>query len=51
MTSSEDEDLEKHGKKCGDCNRDTLLPYEFDWTFNSCGFNLIKREHQLTKIQ
>ena len=51
MNLSEDEFIEKYGKKCGYCNRNTLLPYEYKWTCISCGFNLIKRKHQLTKIQ
>ena len=28
-----------------------LLPYEYERTCISCGFNLIKRKHQLSKIQ
>ena len=34
----------------GNCNRNTLLPYEYESTCISCGFNLIKK-HELTKIQ
>ena len=51
MQLSEDEIIEKFGKHCGHCNRNTPLPYEYDWTCISCGFNLIKRKHELTKIQ
>ena len=43
--------LEKHGKKCGRCNRNTLLPYEYEFTCFSCGYNVIKRKHELSKIQ
>ena len=32
MQLSEDELNEKYGKKCGSCNRITLLSYEYEWT-------------------
>ena len=51
MQLSEDEISEKHAKHCGHCNRNTLLPYEYVWTCFSCGYNVIKRKHELTKIQ
>ena len=51
MELTEDEIIQKYAKKCGHCNRNTLLPYEFEWTCFSCGFNLIKRKHELSKIQ
>ena len=51
MEVSEDEIIRKYGKNCGHCNRNTLLPYLYEWTCISCGFNLIKRQHELTKIQ
>ena len=51
MNLSEDEIIEKYGKKCGHCNRNMLLPYEYEWTCFSCGFNVIKRKHTLSIIQ
>ena len=51
MQLSEDENMKKHAKHCGICNGNTLLPYEYDGTCFSCGFNIIKRKHELTKIQ
>ena len=36
---------------CGHCNRNTLLAYEYEFTCISCGFNVIKRKHELFKIQ
>ena len=51
MNLSEDEIIEKYGKRCGHCNRNTLLPYEYEFTCLSCGFNVIKRKHELSKIQ
>ena len=51
MTLSEDEIIQKYGKLCGYCNRNTLLPYSYEWSCISCGYNIIKRKHELTKIQ
>ena len=51
MELSEDEIIKKHAKTCGHCSRNTLLPYEYEWTCISCGYNVIKREHELSKIQ
>ena len=43
--------LLKNATNCGHCNRNTLLPYEYEVTCVSCGYNVIKRKHQLSKIQ
>ena len=51
MQLSKDQISEKYGTNCDHCNPNTLLPYEYEWTCISCGFNLIKRKHELTKIQ
>ena len=51
MELTEDQINEKYAKKFGHCNRNTLLPYEFEWTCFSCGFDVIKRKHELSKIQ
>ena len=51
MEITEDEIIQKYGKHCGHCNRNTLLPYESKWSCISCGFNFIKRKHELTEIQ
>ena len=51
MELSEDEIIDKYGKHCGHCNRNTLLPYEYDWTCVSCGYNVIERKHELSKKQ
>ena len=51
MELTEDEIIEKYAKKCGHCNRNTLLPYEYEFTCFSCGFNINKRKHELSKIQ
>ena len=51
MTLSEDEIIQKYGKLCGHCNRNTLLPYEYEFSCFSCGYNVIKRKNELSKIQ
>ena len=49
MELTEDQRIEKYAKNCGHCNRNTLLPYEYEWTCFSCGYNVSK--HKLSKIQ
>ena len=51
MKLTEDEIVQKYGKNCGHCNRKTLLPYGYEFTCFSCGFNINKRKHELSKIQ
>ena len=51
MELTEKEIIQKHGKRCGYCNRNTLLPYEYEFTCFSCGYNVNKRKHELSKIQ
>ena len=51
MELTEDEIIEKYGKKCLHCNLNTLLPYEYEFTCLSCGFNVNKPKNQLSKIQ
>ena len=51
MELTEDQIIEKYAKKCLHCNRNALLPYEYEFTCFSCGFNVNKRKHQLSKIQ
>ena len=51
MQLSEDKIEQKNAKHCGHCNRITLLPYENEWSCISCGNNVIKQKHELSKIQ
>ena len=51
MELTEDQIIEKYAKKCGHWKRNSLLPYEYEWTGISCGFNLIKRKPEVSKIQ
>ena len=51
MKLSEDEIIQKYGKQCRHCNRNTSLPYEYEFTCIVCGYNVNKRKHELSKIQ
>ena len=51
MELTEDELIQKYAKKCGHCNRNTLLPYECEFTCFSCGYNVNKWKHELPKLQ
>ena len=51
MELTEDEFIQKHAKQCGHCNRKTLLPYEDEYTCVACGYNISKRNHELSKTQ
>ena len=51
MEITEDEIIEKYATRCGHCNRNTLLPYEYEFTCIVCGYNVNKRKHDLSKIQ
>ena len=51
MELTEDQIIEKYEKHCEHCNRNTLIPYEYEFTCFSCGFNVNKRKHELSKIQ
>ena len=51
MELTADEIIQKYAKHCGHCNQNTLLPYEYEFTCFSCGYNVIKRKHELSKIQ
>ena len=51
MELPEDQITEKYGKECRHCNRNTLLPYAYERACFSCGYNVNKRKHELSKIQ
>ena len=51
MQLAADEIIEKYGKQCRHCNRNTLSPYEHEFTGFSCGYVVITRKHELSKIQ
>ena len=47
----EDENIKKYAEECGHCNRNTLLAYEYEIFCVSCGYNVNKGKHELSKIQ
>ena len=51
MELTEDESIQKYAKNCAPCSRNTLLPYEYEFTCIVCGYNVSKRKHELSKIQ
>ena len=51
MDITEVQIFEKYGKRRGHCNRNILLPYEYEFTCFSCGFNVNKRKNELSKTQ
>ena len=51
MELTEDEIIQKYAKRCGHCSRNTLLPYEDEYTCISCGYKVIRRKHEISKIQ
>ena len=51
MELTEDEIIQKYAKNCGHCKGNTLLPYEYEFTCFSCGYNVNKRKNELSKIQ
>ena len=51
MELTEEQINENHAKRCGHCNRITLLLYEYEYTCFSCGYNVSERKHELSKIQ
>ena len=46
MELTEDEIIQKYAKQCHHCNRNTLLPYEYEFTCFSWGYNVNKRKHE-----
>ena len=51
MELTEDQIIQKYAKNCRHCNRNTLLPYEYEFTCIACGYYVNKRKHELSKIQ
>ena len=42
MELTEVEIIEKYGRQCGECNQNTILPYVYEFTCISCGYNVVK---------
>ena len=39
MELTGDQNIQEYSKRCGHCKRNTLLPYEYEYTCFSCGYN------------
>ena len=50
MDLTEDEIIQKYAKTCRHCNRNTLLPYEYEITCIVCGYSVTKRKHGIQVI-
>ena len=51
MELTADEIIQNYGKRCPRCNGNTLKPYEYEFLCVSCGYNVNKRKHELSKIK
>ena len=51
MNLSEDHIIEKYGKQGQHCNRKTLHPNEYEFTYISCNYIVIRPKHELPKVQ
>ena len=49
MVLSDVKKNEKHAQQCKHCSRNILLPYEHDYGFVFCGYNVTKRKNGLSK--
>ena len=50
MEPTEDEIIQTHARNCLLCMRKKLLPNEYEWTFTSCGYNVVIRKTELSKV-
>ena len=44
MEMTEDQIIEKNAKQSRHCKRNTLQPYEYEFTCIACGYNVNKRK-------
>ena len=49
MELTGDEIIQRHARNCLHCMRKKLLPYEYEWTFTSCAYNVVIRKTELSK--
>ena len=49
MDLTEDRKIHKNARKCLNCMRKKLIPYESELTCIACGYNVIKRKNELCK--
>ena len=50
MQLTEGEIIRKYAKQSRYCTRNTLLPYEYEFSCISCGLNVTKRKNELRKF-
>ena len=51
MILTDEQIFEKYAIICPSCNRNGLLPYQYEWTCYLCNYNIIKQKHELTLLQ
>ena len=51
MKLTEHENIQKYAKHCGHCPQNIIIPYEYESSCFGYGYNVIKRKHELSKIQ
>ena len=51
MELTENQIFEKDAKQCRHSTRNTLLPYEIEWSCIACSYNVIKQKNELSKKQ
>ena len=51
MELVEDQRIESYANRCLYCTRNTLLPYEYEWTCVACGYNVVRRNNELRESQ
>ena len=49
LEQTDDQILEKCGRNCMPCMRNTLLPYEYEYTCMTFGYNVMKK-NELTRF-
>ena len=50
MYLTEHEIIQRYGKFCPSCNRNTMLPYEYHHTCYFCNHNIVKTKEQLSNV-
>ena len=52
MELTDDDIIKKHAKQCRSCNRNGILPYQYEWwSCYFCNYNITKQNHELTLAQ
>ena len=49
MELSEEEFTQRYAKQCKNCSKKTLLPYEYEFTYNVRGYNVKQRQKELSE--